>query len=179
MPNVGTPFPPVKTSRLALWSFVLGILSIFPFSFLTGIPAVICGQRALTQIKSSDTGLKGAGLARSGVATGCVGCAIAVLCLLVFIALRLSQSRFDPMAAACISNLRLLQAAKEQWALEPHHLPTDIPTAADIQPYLGHGAAGELPSCPEDPTHTFSNSYDLRAVTNPPICKINPNHQLP
>jgi hypothetical protein len=46
----------VPLSNLAIWSIVLGILSTppFPFSFLTGIPAIIFGQKAINKIKINN-----------------------------------------------------------------------------------------------------------------------------
>ena len=43
--------PQPKTSALAIWSLVLGILSLSCFSILSAIPGVICGHKALSKIK--------------------------------------------------------------------------------------------------------------------------------
>jgi len=77
-------------------------------------------------------------------------------------------------ATACISNLRNLDAAKGQWALELHKESTDIPTASDIQPYMVHRPSGELPCCPADPKKTFDSSYSINNVGTVPTCKILP-----
>lgn len=80
----------------------------------------------------------------------------------------------------CIINLRLIQAAKEQWALEQQRKKTDTPAGTDIQPYLGRGSAGELPCCPDDPKQTFDSSYSLHNLGTKPTCKIMPSlHVLP
>jgi hypothetical protein len=63
---------PVKTSRLAIWSLVLGILGIFTCG-LTAIPAVICGHLARGKIKRSGGAETGGGLAIAGLATGYFG----------------------------------------------------------------------------------------------------------
>jgi hypothetical protein len=73
---------------------------------------------------------------------------------------------------ACINNLRLIDAAKQQWALEFKKLPTDIPSVEDIQPYMGRGAKGEMPTCPDGGTYT------LGAVNEKPTCSV-PSHTLP
>jgi hypothetical protein len=71
----------------------------------------------------------------------------------------------------CISNLRIIDGAKQQWALENHKTNSDIPTWADIKDYIGrHGA--ELPKCPSGGTYT------LGAISNRPTCSI-PGHVLP
>ena len=76
---------------------------------------------------------------------------------------------------ACINNLRILQAAKEQWALEQRKKKTDTPADSDIQPYCGRGSAGELPFCPDDPKQTFDTSYVLHNVGTNPTCKMMPD----
>jgi hypothetical protein len=58
---------PVKGKGLSVASLVLGILSIFPFSFLTGIPAIITGAIALAQRRL------GRGMAIAGVVLGSIG----------------------------------------------------------------------------------------------------------
>ena len=37
----------------------------------------------------------------------------------------------------CVSNLRQIDGAKEQWALENHKSTNDVPTMEDLQPWLG------------------------------------------
>jgi hypothetical protein len=55
-----------KTSALAIWSLVLGILSLACFTIFTAIPSVICGHKALSKIKLSNGTLAGQGLAVAG-----------------------------------------------------------------------------------------------------------------
>jgi len=61
-----------RTSPLAIWSLVLGILSFLCVG-LTGIPGVICGHLALGRIKRSGGTETGSGLAIAGLATGYFG----------------------------------------------------------------------------------------------------------
>src|ERR1017187_3685098 len=81
-----------------------------------------------------------------------------VLVLLVFIALLVAVTRPNHVGGGpykssnCISNLRNIYFAKNQWCLELHKQLTDTPTLKDIQPYLG---GGPLPVCPDDSKHTF------------------------
>ena len=70
---------------------------------------------------------------------------------------------------ACINNLRQIDAAKQQWALEKSKSTTDVPTEDDIKVYLVHS---QLPHCPAGGTYT------LNAVGQPPECSI-PDHRLP
>lgn len=73
---------------------------------------------------------------------------------------------------ACINNLRLIDAAKQQWALEFHKQGTDVPTWDDLRPYLGHGANVELPTCSD------GGVYTIGTVNEKPTCNT-PGHVLP
>ena len=70
---------------------------------------------------------------------------------------------------ACINNLRQIDAAKQQWALENGKTASDVPTADDIKTYLRHN---RMPTCPAGGTYT------INAVGQPPTCSI-PGHKLP
>lgn len=63
----------------------------------------------------------------------------------------------------CINNLRQLDGAKQQWALENNKTATAIPTARDIAPYLKDSA---LPKCPAGGT------YSLNSLQQAPACSI-------
>ena len=106
---------------------------------------------------------------------------VVLLILLVLVAMPDFVNRgYRTHAQMCISNLRIIDAAKSQWALETHKQKTDIPTGSDIQPFLGLGSSGELPCCPNDSSQTLDTSYLLHDVGTKPTCKIYPtNHVLP
>lgn len=55
-----------KTSSLSIVALVLSISSIF-FSFLTAIPAIICGIIAVVKISKSEGGLQGRGMAVASI----------------------------------------------------------------------------------------------------------------
>ena len=70
---------------------------------------------------------------------------------------------------ACINNLRQIDAAKQQWALEKNKADTAVPTAQDLLPYLKNGI---FPVCPA------SGTYFINAIGELPACSI-PGHVLP
>lgn len=72
----------------------------------------------------------------------------------------------------CINNLRLIDAAKQQWALENKKQSTDTPTMDDLRPYLGRGPNPVLPACPD------GGAYTIGTVAEKPTCTI-PGHVLP
>jgi prepilin-type N-terminal cleavage/methylation domain-containing protein len=105
---------------------------------------------------------------------------VAIIGLLAAIAIpNLIRSRATSETNLCIDNLRMLDAAKQQWALEKGQIGTAIPQASDVQPYLGRGN-GVLPVCPIDPNLSFATSYSLLNCQTPPVCLIlSSTHVLP
>ena len=69
----------------------------------------------------------------------------------------------------CINNLREIDAAKQQWALENDKTADAIPSAQDLWPYLSNLV---FPVCPSGGTYT------INAVGVPPTCSV-PGHVLP
>jgi prepilin-type N-terminal cleavage/methylation domain-containing protein len=108
---------------------------------------------------------------------------VAIIGLLAAIAIpNFVKARTTSQQNACINNLRLVDAAKQQWALEQRKQTTDTPAASgtDLQPYLGRGSNGELPSCPVDPQNSFTTSYTCNNVGTSPTCNIvSSTHILP
>jgi hypothetical protein len=70
---------------------------------------------------------------------------------------------------ACINNLRQIDAAKQQWALEKNKTDAAVPTAQDLLPYL---PGGNFPVCPA------GGAYTINAVGELPSCSIT-GHDLP
>jgi prepilin-type N-terminal cleavage/methylation domain-containing protein len=105
---------------------------------------------------------------------------VAIIGLLAAIAIpNFVRARSTSQQNACISNLRIIDGAKGQWALEQHKQNSDVPAGTDIQPYMGRGSAGELPMCPNDSSQTFGTSYSPMSVGVKPVCQISPaTHSL-
>jgi hypothetical protein len=171
-PPVGG-FQPAKTSGLAISSLVLGILSLLCFTIFTAIPGVICGHKALTKIKNSNGSLSGRGLAIAGLITGYAGIAWAVIFIPLLMAIAIPnfvKAREMAQMNGCINNLRQIDAAKNQWALENNKSTNAIPTGADLSPYIKGGF--QSLHCPADGTYTIG------PAGAPPTCSV-PNHVLP
>jgi prepilin-type N-terminal cleavage/methylation domain-containing protein len=91
----------------------------------------------------------------------------------------LLHARERSQTNTCIDNLRMIDGAQQQWALEHGKTGTSVAVASDLQPYLGRGT-GQLPICPSDTQMTFSTSYTLNNCETPPTCNIIPStHLLP
>jgi prepilin-type N-terminal cleavage/methylation domain-containing protein len=98
---------------------------------------------------------------------------VAIIGLLASIAIpNFVTSRKTAQATTCINNIRIIQGAKDQWAMEARKGSTDTPTPADLQPYIGHGATGKLPTCPNDSANTFATSYSVNEVDAMVVCNI-------
>lgn len=80
-----------------------------------------------------------------------------------------ARLKANPQGNGCLNNLRMLDAAKQQWALEFSKPANAVPTAAEILPYL----PGNVPPvCPSGGT------YLVNAVNVRPTCSF-PGHVLP
>jgi prepilin-type N-terminal cleavage/methylation domain-containing protein len=65
---------------------------------------------------------------------------------------------------ACINNLRQLDSAVQQWALENKKAPTEAASLADATPYLKNSI-----SCPAGGT-TITDSYSVASAQEAPTC---------
>ena len=98
---------------------------------------------------------------------------VAIIGLLAAIAIpNFVRARTTSQTNACINNLRQIDGAKQQWALENHQTSAAAPGSAVLRPYLGRGTAGSWPSCPAN------GSYSIGSVSTAPTCNI-ANHVLP
>lgn len=164
-----------KTAALAIWSLVLGIIGVFLslmcLGIVAAIPAVICGHQALSRIKQSGGELAGQGLAIGGLVTGYLGIGLTILLIPLMMVIAVPnfiKARAASQKNACLNNLRQIDAAKNEWALEHHKKSTDTPTETDLLPYL---ANHQWPRCPAD------GSYTIGPVGTLPFCSL-PKHQL-
>jgi hypothetical protein len=73
------------------------------------------------------------------------------------------QANTEKAKNACINNLRQLDGAKQQWALENKQTAEATPTAQHIAPYLQNQA---IPACPSGGVYTLGN------MESNPTCSI-------
>jgi prepilin-type N-terminal cleavage/methylation domain-containing protein len=106
---------------------------------------------------------------------------VAIIGLLAAIAIpSFLKARTTSQKNACINNLRQIDAAKEQWALETNQPATATPVAGDIDDYIKYSASLEADVyCPADSAQAFSSSYTINALGTNPACQIDvTNHTL-
>jgi prepilin-type N-terminal cleavage/methylation domain-containing protein len=90
---------------------------------------------------------------------------VAIIGLLAAIAIpNFVRARQTSQTNACINNLRIIDAAKQQWALEYGQQTSVTPTSTEIEPYLGRSGS-VMPTCPIGQT-----AYVIGALTAVPTC---------
>jgi prepilin-type N-terminal cleavage/methylation domain-containing protein len=98
---------------------------------------------------------------------------VAIIGLLAAIAIpNFIRARTKSQQNACINNLRQIDGAIQQWALETKQSATAAVTMDDVAPYMGRGTAGAQPSCPSAATGSTNDSYTLDDVATAPVCAI-------
>lgn len=91
---------------------------------------------------------------------------VAIIGLLAAIAIpNFVKARETARANTCINNLRLIDAAKQQWATEHNKQSTDTPADTSLVPYIGRPGATALPVCPDG-----TAAYTINNVGTPPAC---------
>ena len=100
---------------------------------------------------------------------------VAIIGLLAAIAIpNFVRARTTSQKNACINNLRLIDSAKQQWALEANQTGSAACTSANIVPYMGRGTTGTMPICPAGGTYTIGN------IATIPSCSLSASgHILP
>jgi prepilin-type N-terminal cleavage/methylation domain-containing protein len=104
---------------------------------------------------------------------------VAIIGLLAALAIpNFVKARATSQANACINNLRQIDAAANQFALEAKLKTGDAITwPTDLEPYIKLNSAGKIPGCPAGGT------YSDATVGAIPACdlagKVTPDHVLP
>ncbi len=90
---------------------------------------------------------------------------VAIIGLLAAIAIpNFVRARQTSQTNACINNLRIIDAAKQQWALETGQSTTASPSSSNIVPYLGRSGS-VMPTCP-----LGASTYTIGNLTTVPTC---------
>jgi len=85
-PGGGMAVP--SSNQKALWSMILGIVSLFCCGVITGIVAIVLAQQAKKEIAASGGMQTGAGQAQAGFVLGIIGVALTVVGLFAWVGLR-------------------------------------------------------------------------------------------
>jgi len=80
--------------------------------------------------------------------------AVGIIGLLAAIALpSFNNARLGARKSMCINNMRQIDSAKEQWALENGKTSTDEPAEGEVAAYIRSG----FPKCPANGTYTIGD----------------------
>jgi hypothetical protein len=145
-----------KTAGIAITSLVLGILGLVCFGPFAAIPAVICGHVAKSRIRKSAGQLEGEGLALAGLILGYISIGLMVVLLPLYAAIAIPafvKAREATQMNVCVNNMRIIDGAIDQWAIENDKSRGTSVNPADLTKYF---KAQTLPSCPAGGTYTFS-----------------------
>ena len=105
---------------------------------------------------------------------------VAIIGLLAAIAIpNFVKARATSQANACINNMRQLDAAVNQWALEMHKTTGQTPVTTDLTPYIKLNAANSLPPCPAGGTYSFAAIGTLPSITCSLGSTVTPPHTMP
>jgi competence protein ComGC len=132
------------------------------------LAAIVCGHVAKARIKKSGGALAGIESANTGLLGGYAVLSVVTILLLIAIP-NFIKARTTASKNACPNNLRQLDGAKEQWALENKKTQTDTPTWDDL---IGSDKYIKvMPTCPANGTYTLGN------MITKPRCTI-PDHNI-
>jgi prepilin-type N-terminal cleavage/methylation domain-containing protein len=104
---------------------------------------------------------------------------VAIIGLLAAIAIpNFVKARATSQANACINNMRQIDGAAQQWALERgQSTGAAIILNADLTPYIKLNSASSIPPCPAGGTYTDAHVGDT------PTCSlgtsVTPYHRMP
>ena len=105
---------------------------------------------------------------------------VAIIGLLAAIAIpNFVKARETARKNTCINNLRLIDGAKQSWALESNAGPSSTPNSSSIAPYLGRGGTAWTTLKSAGVTCPDGGSYTLGTVAQAPTCSYGNGHALP
>jgi competence protein ComGC len=80
------------------------------------------------------------------------------------------KARESSRTKACVANLKQIDSAKEQWAMDNKRDSTDTPQQSDLE-----GAGGYIKTFPECPS---GGTYTINAISTDPTCSVGGEHVL-
>jgi len=105
---------------------------------------------------------------------------VAIIGLLAAIAIpNFVRARATSQANACINNLRQIDAAVNEWALEQGQQTGAAPTmSVDLTPYIKLNSNQGIPECPAQGTYTLGKVGDTPQISCS-LSTLDPPHKLP
>ena len=107
---------------------------------------------------------------------------VAIIGLLAAIAIpNFVKARATSQANACINNMRQIDAAVNQWALETHQVTGAAAPSltSDLTPYIKLNSSGSIPSCPAGGSYTVGTVGAVPQVSCSLANTVTPGHFEP
>jgi len=105
---------------------------------------------------------------------------VAIIGLLAAIAIpNFVKARATSQANACINNMRQLDAAANQWALENKKTTSATVAAADVTPYIKLNAVNSLPPCPAGGSYSYMPIGSTPSINCTLGSTVTPPHTMP
>jgi prepilin-type N-terminal cleavage/methylation domain-containing protein len=104
---------------------------------------------------------------------------VAIIGLLAAIAIpNFIKARATAQANACINNLRQIDGAINEWALEAGQTTGDTVNATVISGYIKLNSASSVPGCPAGGTYTYGTIGAAKQISCS-LSSLTPGHKLP
>lgn len=166
------PTPPVRREGLATASLVLGILSfVLCLGCLSGVPAIICGHMAQSRITRSGGSLTGSGMCLAGLIMGYMSLLFTLIVIPLMSAIAVPnfiRARKRSQAVRTLEDLRLIDAAVEQYALSNNKAAGAQVTWDDIQPLLPAGSKLQQSNHLDIVGGDFGNTFKVDTLPSVP-----------
>lgn len=97
---------------------------------------------------------------------------IVVLIIAILLAIAVPnflRARESSRSKSCQGNMRQVETAKEQWAMDTKAASTATPTASDLVTEYMKGTDNTLPTCPSNGTYTIGS------MSTRPTCSVGTN----
>ena len=105
---------------------------------------------------------------------------VAIIGLLAAIAIpNFVKARATSQANACINNMRQLDAAANQFALENKKTTGYQPTDTDVTPYIKLNAGNSLPPCPAGGAYSYNPIGSTPSINCSLGSTVTPPHTMP
>jgi hypothetical protein len=137
---------------LALYFTFAAVSCLFAgFIFFTpfyAIPAILCSLPAWLLIFRRKSRMSRAAKSVTAISMVLFLAFIGVVVIPDFV-----RAEYESAQNSCVNNLRQLQAAKTEWALENGKTNGTLATVSDITPYIQLDSKGNIPGCPAGGTY--------------------------